>query len=140
MRKAREDLGKTYITGTVTAIDMDNARLTVKRPDGVSQTIQADEGTSFRRGGRRAQAAMNGSPMNGNAATASGTNTGGESITLADVKTGEMVGGQGALKNGVFVPTELRVMDMAARGQGRRRAAANSAAASPETNAPASPR
>ncbi|MBN9615957.1 MAG: hypothetical protein BGO25_04430 [Acidobacteriales bacterium 59-55] len=140
VRKAREDLGKTYITGTVTAIDMDNARLTVKRPDGVSQTIQADEGTSFRRGGRRAQAAMNGSPMNGNAATASGTNTGGESITLADVKTGEMVGGQGALKNGVFVPTELRVMDMAARGQGRRRAAANSAAASPETNAPASPR
>ena len=145
VRKAREDLGKTYITGTVTAIDMDNARLTVKRPDGVSQTIQADEGTSFRRGGRRAQAAMNGGAMNGstangNAATASGANTGGESITLADVKTGEMVGGQGALKNGVFVPTELRVMDMAARGQGRRRAAANSAAASPGTNAPASPR
>jgi hypothetical protein len=144
VRKAREDLGKTYITGTVTAIDMDNARLTVKRPDGVSQTIQADEGTSFKRGGRRGQAAMNGgamngSPMNGNAA-ASGTNTGGESITLADVKTGEMVGGQGALKNGVFVPTELRVVDIAARGQGRRRAAANSAAASPETNAPATPR
>jgi len=84
--------------------------------------------------------AMNGSTANGNAATASGANTGGESITLADVKTGEMVGGQGALKNGVFVPTELRVMDMAARGQGRRRAAANSAAASPGTNAPASPR
>jgi hypothetical protein len=137
VRKAREDLGKTYITGTVTAIDMDNARLTVKRPDGVSQTIQADEGTSFRRGGRRAQTAMNGS-----ATPASGANTGGESITLADVKTGEMVGGQGALKNGVFVPTELRVMDMAARGQGRRRAAANAgnapSSASPDMSAPVS--
>jgi hypothetical protein len=134
VRKAREDLGKTYITGTVTAIDMDNARLTVKRPDGVSQTIQADEGTSFKRGGRRGQAAMNGN------AAASGTNTGGESITLADIKVGEMVGGQGALKGGVFVPTELRVVDIGARGQGRRRAAANSATASPETNAPATPR
>lgn len=137
VRKAREDLGKTYITGTVTAIDMDNARLTVKRPDGVSQTIQADEGTSFRRGGRRAQAAMNGS-----AAPASGASMGGESITLADIKAGEMVGGPGALKNGVFVPTELRVMEVSARGQGRRRAASNPDAASvpPDTNAPASSR
>ena len=93
VRKAREDLGKTYITGTVTAIDMDNARLTVKRPDGVVQTIQADEGTSFRRGGRRGQAAMNGGEMNGGgmnggASAASGANTGGESITLADIKVG----------------------------------------------------
>ena len=60
VKKAREDLGKVYITGRVTAIDMDNARVTVKRPDGVSQVIQADEGTSFKRGGRRMQSAMNG--------------------------------------------------------------------------------
>jgi hypothetical protein len=122
VKKAREDLGKTYITGTVTAIDMDNARVTVKRPDGVSQTIQADEGTSFKRGGRRAQAAMNGTP-------AAGANAGGESITLMDVKVGDMVGGQGAMKNGMFVPTELRVMDATARGQGRRRGAGDGAPA-----------
>lgn len=145
VRKAREDLGKTYITGTVTAIDMDNARLTVKRPDGVVQTIQADEGTSFRRGGRRGQAAMNGGEMNGggmngSASAASGANTGGESITLADIKVGDMVGGPGAVKDRAFVPTELRVMNMAGRGQGRRRTAANArtSAASPESNAPAS--
>ena len=86
--------------------------------------------------------AMNGSPMNGSAARASSTNTGGESITLADIKVGEMVGGPGAVKGGAFVPTELRVVDIAARGQGRRRAAANAGtpAASPESNAPASPK
>ncbi len=32
---------------------------------------------------------------------------GGESITLADVKVGDTWWGRGALKNGVFVPTEL---------------------------------
>jgi hypothetical protein len=128
LKKAREDLGKTYITGKVTAIDMDNARVTVKRPDGVSQTIQADEGTSFKRGGRRAQAAMDGAP-------AAGTVTGGESITLLDVKVGDMVGGQGAVKNGMFVPTELRVMDASARGQGRRHEAGGTSAAAPVDNA-----
>ncbi len=46
---------------------------------------------------------------------------GGESITLADVKVGDSVVGRGALKNGVFVPTELGVMDAAAMGQRRRR-------------------
>ena len=39
------DLGKTLIAGRVTAIDMDNATMTVERPDGVSQTIGFDEGT-----------------------------------------------------------------------------------------------
>jgi hypothetical protein len=124
VKKAREDLGKTYITGKVTAIDMDNARVTVKRPDGVSQTIQADEGTSFKRGGRRAQTAMDGAP-------AAGMNVGGESITLMDLKVGDMVGGQGAVKNGMFVPTELRVIDAAARGQGQRHEAGGPSAAAP---------
>ena len=40
-------------------------------------------------------------------------------LRLADVKVGDTVAGQGALKNGVFVPTELGVMDAAmARGRG----------------------
>jgi hypothetical protein len=134
MKKAREDLGKLYITGSVTSIDMDNARITVKRPDGVSQTIQADEGTSFKRGGRGAQMAMN-----GNTAPANASN-GGESITLADVKTGDMVMGRGAVKNGIFVPAELRVMNATARGPGQRRGARNGASAVlPNTNHSESP-
>ena len=56
IRKAREALGKTWITGTVTAVD--ETRITVRRPDQVSQVISVDEGTSFRRGGRSMQMAM----------------------------------------------------------------------------------
>ena len=52
VKKAREDMGKMYITGKVTAIDMDALKLTVMRPDGVSQVIGVDEQTSFKRGGR----------------------------------------------------------------------------------------
>ncbi len=39
VKKAQADLGKTYIAGEVTAIDADNLKLTIKRADGVSQTI-----------------------------------------------------------------------------------------------------
>lgn len=130
VKKAREELGKVYITGRITAIDMDNAKLTVMRPDHVSQVIQADEGTSFRRGGRREQAVMTGAPA------PAGASTGGESITLADVKVGDMVAGRGAVKNGLFVPTELRVMDASARGQGRRHGA-SAAEAAPAASASA---
>lgn len=128
VKKAREELGKVYITGKITAIDMDNARITVMRPDHVSQVIQADETTSFRRGGRREQGSVTEVP-------AAGTKPSGESITLADVKVGDLIIGRGAVKNGFFVPTELRVMDASARGQGRRRAVGNGAAAT----APSSP-
>ena len=116
VKKAREDLGKTFITGTVTAIDMDNARLTVKRPDGVSQTIQADETTSFKQGRRRERSGA------GQANPGAGANTdpAAESITLADIKAGDLVGGRGSIKNGMFVPTELRVMHPRPR-EGRRR-------------------
>jgi hypothetical protein len=48
--------------------------------------------------------------------------SGGESITLADIKVGDTVGGQGSVKNGVFVPTLLTVANPpGAGGQGRRR-------------------
>jgi hypothetical protein len=131
VKKAREGLGKVYITGKVTAIDMDDAKVTVMRPDHVSQVIQADEGTSFKRGGRRQQA------VNTVPAAGAGANAGGESITLADVKVGDLVMGRGAVKNGLFVPAELRVMDASA--QGRRRGAAVSGG-SPNANDPESPR
>ncbi len=119
IRKAQADLGKTYILGEVASID--ELKLTIKRVDGVSQTIAVDEGTSFRRGGR----GVGGGRAAGAGANATqpqrtpGQGEGGESITLADVKVGDSVMGRGALKNGVFVPTELRVMDAAARARRR---------------------
>lgn len=149
VRKAQEDLGKTYIVGKVTAID--ELKLTIKRPDGVAQTIEVDEGTSFRKGGRGMAMMMGGGGGAGGEGTgaqgrAEGQRTprqgeGGESITLADIKVGDSIAGRGALKSGTFVPTELRVMDPAARG--RRRAGADGAAgpgapaAAPATPAPA---
>jgi hypothetical protein len=141
VKKARENMGKTYITGKVTAIDMDALKVTVMRTDGVSQVIAVDEQTSFKRGGRGMMAFANGagaiemggpgsgggrgtSAGNENGDAAGGRNGGGgESITFIDVKVGDVVAGRGALKNGVFVPTELGVMDAAAMGQRRRRGA-----------------
>jgi hypothetical protein len=139
VKKARENMGKTYITGKVTAIDLDALKLTVMRTDGVSQVIGVDEQTSFKRGGRGMAALASGSSEmgggggrgngagGGNAAGA-GNGGGGESITFADVKVGDTVAGRGALKNGVFVPVELGVMDPAAMGQRRRRGADNGGA------------
>ena len=138
VKKARENMGKTYITGKVTAIDMDALKVTVLRSDGVSQVITVDEQTSFKKGGRGMAALASGGPMdmggggagsgrgnsgNGGGAGAGAGSGGGESITFADVKVGDTVAGRGALKNGVFVPTELGVMDAAAMGQRRRRGA-----------------
>jgi hypothetical protein len=133
VKKAREGMGKVYIIGKVTGID--EVKVTVLRSDGVSQTIEVDEGTSFKRGGRDMALLMNGGaggfgmgegrPGRGAGGEATGgprpgANAGAavESITLADVKIGDTVAGKGALKHGVFVPTELGVM---APGQRRRR-------------------
>jgi hypothetical protein len=136
MKKMKEDLGKVFITGKVTAID--DVKLTVMRPDGVSQVIEVDEGTSFKRGGRGMASMMNGSGPVGATGGRPDVAAGAESITLADVKVGDTVVGPGALKNGVFVPTQLGVMDAAAMGQRRRRTAEGSAAA--PTNSIAAPK
>jgi preprotein translocase subunit YajC len=79
---SREDLGKKFVIGQVSKIE--DTKLTILRPDNVEQVIQPDENTSFR-------------------------NDKGESVTLADIKVGDRVGGQGELKNGVFVPKILRI-------------------------------
>jgi hypothetical protein len=105
LKKLRDNMGKTYISGKVTAIDGDNLKMTVMRPDGVSQTIGFDETTSFKRGSRVArggglEAALSGATV---------ATDGGESITLADIKVGDNVTGQGAIKGGVFVPGLLNV-------------------------------
>jgi len=117
------NLGKTMIAGRVTAIDMDNATVTVERPDGVSQTIGFDENTSFRRG-RGTFAAGNGSGSSSPDGSAAGAGANanaaptGESITLADIKTGDRVAGPGEVKSGRFVAKELTVLTP---GNGRRR-------------------
>ena len=125
VKKMREDMGKTYISGKVMAID--ELELTIHRQDGVTQKIAVDEGTSFKRGGRREGMAMRG---DGSAdafagggdpsARTGGPNSGGESITLADVKVGDTVIGPGALKGGVFVPTQLTVIGAASMGRRKR--------------------
>jgi hypothetical protein len=139
IKKAREDLGKTYITGKVAAID--DVNLTIERPDGVSQKITVDESTSFRKGGRRMRGGdgfgggMGEGGGQGQGAPAQAANPA-ESITLADVKVGDRVMGRGALKGGVFVPTELVVMEP---GMGRRRGQGSGDAPAPGATAAPAP-
>jgi hypothetical protein len=117
LKAMKENLGKTYILGKVTAIDADNAKMTVQRLDGVSQTIGFDETTSFKRGRiGRGMGMGDAGTSAGNAAAAPAPTA--ESITLADIKVGDNVSGTGSVKSGVFVPAQLTV---AAPGQGRRR-------------------
>lgn len=117
VKALRDNLGKTYIMGKVTAIDLDNAKMTVERADKVLQTIAFDESTSFKRGGRGLGGMqMGGMQMGGGMGTGAGPGApqagggGGESITLADIKIGDNVAGQGSLKGGTFVPTQLNVI------------------------------
>lgn len=77
----REDMGKKFIVGKITA--MSGTQLTIQRPDGVSQNITVDENTSFHKDN--------------------------ESVTLGDLKVGDQVFGRGELKNDVFVPAQLNV-------------------------------
>jgi hypothetical protein len=160
VKKAKEDLGKTYITGKITAIDADNLKLTVMRTDNVSQVIAVDEGTSFQRGvrgitvpsmfgggfgGMGGGGGRGGGGMGRNGGGAGGQVAGGgggagaqgappaESITLADVKVGDTIVATGAVKGGLFTPVKFGVSEPAA---GRRRGAA---AGDGQTVAPAAP-
>ncbi len=140
VKKAREAMGKTYIAGKVTAID--ELKLTILRADGVSQVIAVDEDTSFRKGQRGMQMAFAGAGGGSAPPAGSPAGTGGESITLADVKVGDTVAGPGALKAGVFVPTTLGVGEPGERGQGgggRRRRTADGGAA-PVAGTPPEPK
>ncbi len=88
--KMRADLGKTWIAGKVTAIDMDALQLTITRIDHKSQVITVDETTSFKKDR--------------------------QSVTLRDVHVGDRVRGKGSVKDGVFVPEELMIMDASPGG------------------------
>lgn len=128
VKQMREGLGKVYIAGKVTAIE--DLKLTIQRPDGISQIIAVDEGTSFRRGGRQMQAMVDGSGAIPRGAPPS-NDSGGESITLLDIKKGDTIAGKGELKSGIFVPSQLAVMDPATRQ--RRHPAGGSTDAAPTT-------
>jgi Domain of unknown function (DUF5666) len=87
-KKMREDFGKTWTAGEVTAIkDLD---ITIKRRDGVSQTVSVDENTSFKK--RQ------------------------DSITLADIQVGDMLRATGALKGASFLAATVNVGRMGGPG------------------------
>jgi hypothetical protein len=148
VKALKENLGKTYIVGKVTAIDLDNAKMTIERPDHVSQTIGFDESTSFRRGGGMGgrgggtagmvgSGAAGGASPQGAAAPPAVAAASGESITLADVKVGDEVRGTGAVKGGTFVPAQLVV---GTPGQRRRDGGAQGTPATPAAgSAPSGP-
>jgi hypothetical protein len=77
------DLGKTFIAGRVKAVALQQNTITVSRIDQQTQDILVDKITSLKH-----------IPEN-------------TSITLADVKIGDIVRGPGEVKDGVFVPREL---------------------------------
>lgn len=82
-QRMKDAMGKTMILGDVKSVDP--PKLTVTRTDGVEQTIEADENTSFRRGRD-------------------------ERITMPDIKVGDTIFARGELKNGTFVPTAVNVV------------------------------
>lgn len=135
LARAKENMGKTYITGRITAIDADNLKLTVMRTDHVSQAIAVDEGTSFQRGNRGVSAdvvAAGGMAGGGFGGAYGGRGMGGgrqrgdaqaappaaESITLADIKVGDAVMATGAIKGGTFTALKMGVSEPGA-GPGR---------------------
>jgi hypothetical protein len=126
LKALKENLGKTYIAGKVTAIDSGNLTITIERPDHVAQTIGLDDSTSFRK--IRGGGAAAGAPGAGGMPEAGGG--AGESITLSDIQVGDRVRGTGALKNGVFVPAQLIVLP-AEMGQGGHHRPAPAGAAGP---------
>ena len=132
--KAKENMGKTYITGRITAIDADNLKITVARTDGVSQAIAVDEGTSFQRGnsGVAADVAAAGGAGMGTGMGMRGGRQGGaqaappapESITLADIKVGDAVMATGTVKSGTFTVLKMGVSEPGmGPGAGRNRGA-----------------
>jgi hypothetical protein len=76
-------LGKDYVVGEVKSVNA--PRITVLRPDNVSQTIELNEDTSLRKGR--------------------------ESITMADIQVGDHIMARGAAQNDLFVPKGVMVMN-----------------------------
>jgi hypothetical protein len=147
--KAKENLGKTYITGRITAIDSDNLKLTVMRTDAVSQVIAVDDGTSFQRGnsGVAADVAAAGGGGMGmgmrqgrQGAGAQAAPPAPESITLADIKVGDALMATGTIKSGAFTVLKMGVSEPGAGpGAGRNRGAQGQSAPAGAGTPPAAP-
>jgi hypothetical protein len=91
-KKMREDFGKTWTAGEVTSIkDLD---ITIKRRDGITQTVSVDENTSFKKRD--------------------------DSVTLADIQVGDMLRATGALKGSSFLAVTVNVGRMGGEGRGPR--------------------
>lgn len=76
------EMGKDFVVGEVKSIDA--PKLTVLRPDNVTQTLELNEETSLRRGR--------------------------ESITMTDIQVGDHVVVRGGVQNSVFVPKNIMVL------------------------------
>jgi Domain of unknown function (DUF5666) len=76
------EMGKDFVVGEVKSIDA--PRLTVLRPDNVTQTLEFNEETSLRKGR--------------------------ESITMADIQVGDHVVVRGGVQNNTFVPKNVMVL------------------------------
>jgi hypothetical protein len=74
-------LGQDYVFGEVKSVDA--PKLTILRPDNVSQTVELNEDTSLRKGR--------------------------EAITMADIQPGDHVMVRGGMANNVFQPKSLMV-------------------------------
>jgi len=113
-------LGKDFVTGEIKSIDA--PKLTVLRPDNVTQTLELNEDTSLRKGR--------------------------ESVTMADVQVGDHLFARGAVQNDVFVPKMVvvigpeqwkRMQEMGGQPGGQRRPPAPSSNADPQTQKPPEP-
>jgi hypothetical protein len=93
--KRRAEFGKTWTAGRITAIK--DLTVTIERPDKVTQTVTVDENTTFKKGAR------------GEAAD----------ITFPEIKVGQMLRADGALKDGNFLATNLVVSEPRQPGEGR---------------------
>lgn len=76
------ELGKDYVFGEVKSVDA--PKITVVRPDNVTQTLELNEETSLRKGR--------------------------ESVTMADIQPGDHVFVRGAVQNNVFTPKMVMVI------------------------------
>lgn len=76
------ELGKDYIFGEVKSVDA--PKITVLRPDKVTQTLELNEDTSLRKGR--------------------------DSVTMADIQRGDHLFAHGAVQNNVFVPKNVMVI------------------------------
>jgi hypothetical protein len=92
MREMQANYGKTWLAGRITGID--GTTITIEGlVDHAPHSIVVDENTSFHQ--RR------------------------DSITLADIKPGEQLRAEGAVKAGAFLATTVTAMEPGNRGEGR---------------------